>query len=374
MQTVTHIMQPLRPLDIPLAGKNLIQASAGTGKTWTISLLYLRLIIEQQLTVDQLLVVTYTRAATEELRERIRARLKRAVALYEVPQQADEFEREYRELLERYPADDERLWYLRRALLSFDEAAVFTIHGFCQRALQENAFEVGLPFDSELTQDETELQLALADRFWQQRMLDPHPLDQAVLEQHSITPDSLLQDVRSFIGRPYLHIVRPVSVSIADYTDLEQRYITQLQATAAVWQAEQAAVLGLMDAATLNQQVYKPAQLEAAVAQLETLFGGSVPGDWEKTLYKFTPDYLAAKTKKGRQTPEHAFSRPWQHYCPCWSSARPCKPMPWSSCVTSCWCGCVNNCRSASGRPGCWPSMICWLICRKPCRHARNWR
>jgi len=58
-------MQPHKPLEIPLNGKNLIQASASTGKTWTI-FLYLRLIIEQQLKVDQLLGVTYTLAATED--------------------------------------------------------------------------------------------------------------------------------------------------------------------------------------------------------------------------------------------------------------------------------------------------------------------
>lgn len=60
---------------VSLAGTNLIEASAGTGKTYTLAELYLRLVLEQDLNVDQILVVTYTRAATEELRDRLRQKL-----------------------------------------------------------------------------------------------------------------------------------------------------------------------------------------------------------------------------------------------------------------------------------------------------------
>ena len=67
-------MQTLNAPTVPLTGINLIEASAGTGKTWTISWLYLRLVAEEGLRVDQILVVTYTEAATAELRDRIRKR------------------------------------------------------------------------------------------------------------------------------------------------------------------------------------------------------------------------------------------------------------------------------------------------------------
>jgi len=65
-------MQPLEILTIPLDGVNLIEASAGTGKTYTISNLYLRLILEKEISVRDILVVTFTDAATKELKERIR--------------------------------------------------------------------------------------------------------------------------------------------------------------------------------------------------------------------------------------------------------------------------------------------------------------
>ena len=62
----------------PLHGRNLIEASAGTGKTYTLAALFVRLILEKGLRVDQILVVTFTEAATEELRDRIRRRMREA--------------------------------------------------------------------------------------------------------------------------------------------------------------------------------------------------------------------------------------------------------------------------------------------------------
>ncbi len=299
-------MQQLEPLDIPLSGKNLIQASAGTGKTWTISLLYLRLIIEQQLTVDQLLVVTYTRAATEELRDRIRSRLKTALAAYEKPQTA---RAEYQQLLDRYPPTAERLWCLRRALLSFDEATVFTIHGFCQRALQENAFEVGLPFDSDLMQDEHELQLNLSDQFWQQRLMQPSAIDRQLLAAGTLTPDRLLADVRAFIGRPYLVPLGITAVSDAEYTHQQQLYRALRTDVEQLWHQQQAEILALLSPQVLSQQAYKPAQLQAMSAALARVLVcpvAEVAGDLLKLLLKFTPAELAAKTKKGMTPPSHA--------------------------------------------------------------------
>jgi exodeoxyribonuclease V beta subunit len=78
-------MEKLEPLTIPLDGINLIEASAGTGKTYTITTLFLRLIIEKKLLVDKILVVTFTEAATEELRHRIRRRLREALTAFQQP-------------------------------------------------------------------------------------------------------------------------------------------------------------------------------------------------------------------------------------------------------------------------------------------------
>ena len=120
------------PRTIPLGGTTFIEASAGTGKTHALATVYLRLLIEQGLRPAEILVVTFTKAATAELRDRIRQRI--------------------RETLDDTP-DDATAATLRRALRDFDEAAIFTIHGFCQRTLQENAFESGLGFAPELVEE-----------------------------------------------------------------------------------------------------------------------------------------------------------------------------------------------------------------------------
>ena len=123
--TAKASIEALDPWKIPLVGTSFIEASAGTGKTYALTTLYLRLLVEHGLRPADILVVTFTQAATAELRERIRSRIRDAIASAEAEAGAVR---------------------LRRALQSFDEAAIFTIHGFCQRTLPENAFESGLAF------------------------------------------------------------------------------------------------------------------------------------------------------------------------------------------------------------------------------------
>ena len=164
-------MQRLQLFDTPLQGVNLIEASAGTGKTFTITGLYLRLLLESGLTVAQILVVTYTRAATAELRERIRERLLQVRRALDTAAD-DPFCAGLlsacgdRELLRRR---------LALALLDFDRAAIFTIHGFCQRVLTDSAFESRVPFETELAPDQSDLLQQVVDDFWRRQVQDLSP-------------------------------------------------------------------------------------------------------------------------------------------------------------------------------------------------------
>ena len=124
----------------PLDGLRLIEASAGTGKTWNLCGLYLRLLLERGLDAPQILVVTFTNAATAELRERIRSRLVDVLAyLQRGASTADPFVARLVAAVENNAGVDQPQMRLRleAALHTFDEAAVFTIHGFCQRALSD---------------------------------------------------------------------------------------------------------------------------------------------------------------------------------------------------------------------------------------------
>ncbi len=107
----------------------IIEASAGTGKTYTLERLIVRLVVERRLDLGQILVMTFTEKATGELKHRLRAALREASA--------------------SRPADA----LLTRALDEFDDAPISTIHGFCQRVLEEYAFENRQTFEPEVVDD-----------------------------------------------------------------------------------------------------------------------------------------------------------------------------------------------------------------------------
>ena len=135
-------MKTLDPITLPLNCSSLIEASAGTGKTHTIKNLYLRLLLEP-LTVAQILVVTFTKAATEELRERIRENIQACYIFFQErlsgkETQSDDF---FEQLFEQVENKEEALLRLRIAEREIDLASVFTIHSFCQKMLFQFAFD-----------------------------------------------------------------------------------------------------------------------------------------------------------------------------------------------------------------------------------------
>lgn len=166
-------MTPFDLLRTPLKGISLIEAAAGTGKTYTIEGLYVRLVLERQLPVEQILVVTFTRAATAELRDRIYRRLAKARnAFAGTPVEDDEL---LRHAVVRHPNPAQAGALLRQALMDFDRAAIFTIHGFCQRVLYENAFETASAFNAELIQDQTPILVEVVEDFWRRWVCDQPP-------------------------------------------------------------------------------------------------------------------------------------------------------------------------------------------------------
>ena len=156
-------LEPLDLINTPLEGTSLIEASAGTGKTYTIEALFLRLILEEQLAVDQILVVTFTKAATEELRDRIRTKLRQAEMAFYRGTDEDHF---VQDLLKRQNDHLAATDLIHAALVEFDKASIFTIHGFCARILYEHAFETANLFDTELIADQTECVREVAEDFW----------------------------------------------------------------------------------------------------------------------------------------------------------------------------------------------------------------
>ncbi|MCP4750031.1 MAG: exodeoxyribonuclease V subunit beta [Proteobacteria bacterium] len=161
------MMHPFDINETPITGLNLIEASAGTGKTYTIETVYIRLLLERDLPVESILVVTFTEAATSELRDRIRDRIRAVQQAFSTGRADDDF---VEQLLARHADRPRSLKRLKMALAQFDEAAIFTIHGFCRKMLMDFAFESQSRFDTELVKDQRELIAEIGMDYWRNRL------------------------------------------------------------------------------------------------------------------------------------------------------------------------------------------------------------
>ncbi|HIM01734.1 MAG TPA: exodeoxyribonuclease V subunit beta, partial [Myxococcales bacterium] len=201
-------MNRLEPLQISLAGTSLIEASAGTGKTYTITTLYLRLLLERDLVASEILVVTYTRAATAELRDRIRRRIAGALQAFQSGDPADD--NVFESLLAKFRSADDRkrvTGQLARALADFDEAAILTIHGFCQRVLRENAFESLASFQVELLADQQALLEEIVGDYWSNRISTESEGFIRFLMQQRVNVDSMIRLAARASGAALANIV-----------------------------------------------------------------------------------------------------------------------------------------------------------------------
>lgn len=192
-------------LALPLDGVRLIEASAGTGKTFTLATLFTRLVVEKGWRIGQILAVTFTDAATQELRKRIRERLALAAQLVErVPGEQDSPEVALtRVILHRQLAlgEETPAALARRLQTAADEidlASIFTIHGFCTRVLREHALESGHTFDPPaLLPSERELHEELAADLWRVHANNPATVD--ALTWLWSSPEALAGDLSTLI-------------------------------------------------------------------------------------------------------------------------------------------------------------------------------
>ncbi len=306
------MIHPLDPLRIPLTGRHLIEASAGTGKTYAITGLYLRLLLEEERPISQLLVVTYTEAACQELRDKLRARLlsARRLLLGQGRPGEDPF---LAELLHGYQTTGRgqaRLSALLvQALLDFDLAPVFTIHGFCQRALQDSAFESGAPFTLELIESDSELRQQTIDDYWRSRSPAWPPALTAQLLADGLLPDRLPNrldkalQVMSQNGESALRL--PRHRTVADLNPTLSKRLAEL------WQQEGPDLRRLLREAkelSRSEANYRQDVLERLFAELDLRLTDPDPTAPPLTaLGRLSQSALAAGTKRGGQPPSHPF-------------------------------------------------------------------
>lgn len=314
IQAAKETPRILDTLRFPLHGLRLIEASAGTGKTFTIAGLYLRLLLghgpveqgertahAEPLSVTQILVVTFTEAATAELRGRIRDRIHQARRVFErgalAQGQSDAL---LATLLVEVPDHEVAARRLLAAERQMDEAAIFTIHGFCQRMLRQHAFESGALFASELQQDDGLLKLQAMADYWRQAFYgQPMSLQQAIL-QHWGSPVALLAEVDAWFNKSDI-CIRPDQSKL----DLDQWHTQQVQrvtALKAAWQSQLDEVRRQVEG-----QVSRYTGKSLATWLSAILDWSQDPlrvYDWPEALEKFQPGVMAEKLTKSGVMPD----------------------------------------------------------------------
>ena len=222
---------PLNPITLPLNQISLIEASAGTGKTYTIGSLYLRLLLKagennfsRPLNVEEILVVTFTEMATEELKKKIRERITDAInKLTAFAETKDKSAFENDEFLTALCHDlniFEAIHRLKLAEQNMDLAAIYTIHGFCRRMLMQYAFHSGIHFNLELIKDQSDLLVRFANEFWREHFY-PLPFEMADFIANELgSPDYVLSLLESDLGKNLivdLENQQALSISITEF-------------------------------------------------------------------------------------------------------------------------------------------------------------
>lgn len=299
-------MERLDPLYIPLDHFNLIEASAGTGKTYTITALYLRLVVEAAIPVNRILVVTYTNAATKELRDRIRERLAH-VRLAFLRGRAGEDDELATRLLDLVADRELAVRRLTNAARGFDEAAIFTIHGFCKRVLGDNAFESGLSFETELLADTGDLLQEIVDDFWRREFYGASPSVVRYFLDERYSPERLLGEIVRHLGKPYLNVLVPGGER--DGAALERAFVAAFRHAASEWSRDRAAIEALLlKSPALNRQKYSLKWLPGWLDSLDQYLTAEQP---KPVLFgkfgQFTASRLQESVNKGKTAPQHPF-------------------------------------------------------------------
>ena len=307
---MNDVAESLDPLRLPLTGERLIEASAGTGKTFTIAALYLRLLLglggssafPRPLTVEELLVVTFTEAATEELRGRIRSNIHelRIACLRESTDNPL-----YARLLDEIDDKKQAAQWLLLAERQMDEAAVFTIHGFCQRMLSLNAFESGMLFEQQLIEDESLLRYQACADFWRRHC---YPLSREIAQVVFETwkgPQALLADINRYLQgeAPVIKAPPPDDETLASR---HQQIVQRINALKQQWCDAVGELEGLMEASGIDRRKFNRGNQGKWIEKISA-WAQSATQSYQlpEALEKFSQRFLEDRTKEGGVVPQH---------------------------------------------------------------------
>lgn len=311
-------MQPLDLNTLPLEGYALIEASAGTGKTYTLVNVCLRLLLEtppgreRPYYLEEILMVTFTEAATQELGDRLRKKLAQALKVFNKPSSPNESDSPEAEkpdklletLRQRLPKAAS-IQALRRALRDIDLARISTIHAFCQQTLARHALRSQSPFQVELLEDQSHYLLQAIEDYWRSSLYPADPLwAQQILEQ-GWSPECLMNTIRPWVDLHQLEVLPAAPPNTADLGAVKQLQTTVSQtfkAVQAIWQTDRETIIENLQrgANELNGNSYRFKSAENWYADVDQFLSGSPKMASEGTyLRQFRSQKLNDSVKKG---------------------------------------------------------------------------
>ncbi|MBK2257652.1 exodeoxyribonuclease V subunit beta [Francisella philomiragia] len=194
---------------ITLQGRHIIEASAGTGKTFNITTLYIRLLLEEKLLPKDILVMTFTKDATQEIIGRVEAKIRDVLADH----------KSGKEVL-----SDEDYKHIKRALLEVDEAAIFTIHGFCKKILSEQAFASGIEMDVSMEVDTSDILQKVVEDFFRKH-INKNKTNFEYLQAYKLhTPDMFLDKLRNLVRSSY-ELLTKQAISLDEFKILKKQQL-----------------------------------------------------------------------------------------------------------------------------------------------------
>ena len=325
MVNAPHALERLDPLSFPLSGSRLIEASAGTGKTYTIATLYVRLVLGhgdlrgfgRSLMPPEILVVTFTEAATKELRDRIRIRLFEAAHLFRVEPGVDPPIQADPQLLQLRLSLPEATWpgCARRLELAsewMDDAAISTIHAWCQRMLREHAFDSGSLFTQELVAEKDQLLVDTVRDYWRTFMTPLSVAEATIIGAFFKDPLSLCHRLIGLLEQAHqLEGTDPPRVVIERTERVRLKTLGLMKQTWSPWIEEIRALLkSAIDNKSANGQKLQPRFFNEWLDKLkqwtddETLIWPLIKVD-AKAWSRLTRSGLKDAFDKGVSAPQH---------------------------------------------------------------------
>ena len=285
-------------IDFPFkAGQHLIEASAGTGKTYTLMQIILRLLIGQAshdgraYDIREILVVTFTQAATQELNHRLSELLRDAALAFEQSESRDPMIQSCIDASANLRLDLNRI---RRASLTLNEASVYTIHGFCSQVLASHNIAIGVPPNLAIETDQSADLVRIAEDLFRLHVLSLPSLEQEVALSIWKSPETMRQSLAALLSRSTLTVFPRPHV-----TELPERLAALMQEIKATWiNQDLCSVIETSDLMR-SRKAYKQRHLMTQLAEGAAL----LPSDERWDIWRRSA--LAAVTKKGGQPPEH---------------------------------------------------------------------